>query len=192
VEFRHFGVRFFGILDTGSSKGQELLHPESRNPKTRKPKNILRLRDDPKSLSPFWHFGISGFGISEVLRTRNQGHFALKPLKLRNMMYCWSGATISYFGHFSISGFSISGILKTRSGAQSVESFKVMKCEIPSELGCGHGGCNCIDWNSGISSFQHSGDQESKELDARVCEIMKPKISFFEKRLWSCLEAMCR
>jgi hypothetical protein len=83
--------------------------------------------------------------------------------------------------HFRSSGFDISAIPGTRSRALDIGSLEVAKCDTPLENGCDHGGHNRIDRNFGNSAFQNLGDRKVEELDARVHEIVKPKIPFSGK-----------
>jgi hypothetical protein len=194
VEDRHFGVRYFGISDTGSSKGQGVVAAriaKSRNMK--KPKSRWRNSMVMEQGHIFRHFGIHLFlAIPKVPRTRGRGgHFALEipEVMKHDISLEWDcGHTFRQFG------IHISAIPGTRSQALDIESPKVTKRDIPSELGCGHGrshGQSHRPLNFGISAFQSSGNRRVKKLDIRTPEITKPKIPF-RKGSRSCLVAVWR
>jgi hypothetical protein len=81
------------------------------------------------------------------------GNLHWKSPKSRNVTYLWSGTAVIHFGSL---GFDISAIPGIRSQALDIESPKVAKCDIPSELGCGHGGRNRIERNFNILAFNGS------------------------------------
>jgi hypothetical protein len=99
VEDPHFGVQYFGISDTGSSKGQGVVAAgivKSRN--MRKPKNRWRSSMVTKQGHIFWYFEIRLFSDPEDKRS---GRFAweIPEVAKRDISLEWDcGHTFWQFG----------------------------------------------------------------------------------------------
>jgi hypothetical protein len=126
------GFRYFGISDTGSTRGQGIVAPgftKFRNVNSRKHRrSIVGSRDRIR----FRHTGVRDFGSPE---DKESGNLTVKLPKSRNTRRIveWGcGLKISYFG---IPGFGISGILKTR--YRSISALETPKFR---KKDCDHGG----------------------------------------------------
>jgi hypothetical protein len=105
----------------------------------------------------FRHFGIRLFGNPEDKRS---GVLCAGNPRSHETRHIFGVGQRSYI--LAVQGFDISAIPGTRSQALDIESPEVVKRDIPSELGCGHGGCNRIDQNFDILAFRHSGDRGAR------------------------------